>query len=127
MDKEEGFTLVELLAVIVILGIILAIAIPSVGNVVNKARSNANDAEQQLAVDAGRLYFIAEEPVGEDGKPVDEIPVQDLINKGYLEPRGKEETVEKLVKKHGEAKVTRTANDSAATTTNKSYTYKYVE
>ena len=50
MKKEEGFTLVELLAVIVILGIILAIAIPSVSGVINRAQNDANEAEKELAV-----------------------------------------------------------------------------
>ncbi len=57
MNKEEGFTLVELLAVIVILGIIVAIAIPAIGNVVNRAEGDADDAEEELVIDAARLYL----------------------------------------------------------------------
>ena len=34
LNNEKGLTLVELLAVIVILGIIAAIAIPSIGNII---------------------------------------------------------------------------------------------
>ncbi len=36
LKNQKGFTLVELLAVIVILGIIAAIAIPSIGNIIDK-------------------------------------------------------------------------------------------
>lgn len=32
-NKEDGFTLVELLGVIVILGLIIAIAVPALGNI----------------------------------------------------------------------------------------------
>ncbi len=36
LKNEKGLTLVELLAVIVILGIIAAIAIPSIGNIITE-------------------------------------------------------------------------------------------
>jgi prepilin-type N-terminal cleavage/methylation domain-containing protein len=40
MKNEKGFTLVELLAVIVILGILMVIAIPAVSNYINDSRKN---------------------------------------------------------------------------------------
>lgn len=55
LKKEKGFTLVELLAVIVILGIIVAIAIPAVGNIIDKAETDADAAEVKLILDAARL------------------------------------------------------------------------
>lgn len=82
MNKEEGFTLVELLAVIVVLGIIVAIAIPSIGRVIDRAQENSNDAEQSLIIDAARLYFTAEEDTGNT------VTVTQLETAGYLEQRG---------------------------------------
>ena len=38
LKNEKGLTLVELLAVIVILGIIAAIAVPSIGNIIDNSR-----------------------------------------------------------------------------------------
>ena len=38
---KKGFTLIELIAVIIILGIIALIAIPTVGNVINESRQRA--------------------------------------------------------------------------------------
>lgn len=81
MKKEDGFTLVELLAVIVILGIIVAIAIPAVGNIIERAQSDANDSEIALIEDAARIYFTTED---DPDNPVD---VSKLVTEGYLELR----------------------------------------
>lgn len=81
MNKEEGFTLVELLAVIVILGIIVAIAIPAIGNIIERAQGGANEAEDALVIDAARLYFTTTEASG------DTVDVETLKSGGFLEVR----------------------------------------
>lgn len=48
--KEKGFTLVELLAVIVILAIILAIAIPSITGIVDSQRKNAFESHIKMII-----------------------------------------------------------------------------
>lgn len=101
MNKEEGFTLVELLAVIVILGIILAIAIPSIGGVINRAEGNANEAEEALVIDAARLYFTTE------SNPGNTVTVTELVTAGYLEERG-DDTIQT-------GTVTRTTTGNAST------------
>jgi len=58
LQNEKGLTLVELLAVIVILGIIAAIAIPSIGGIIEKSRINAAIAEGQTVLSAANLYFV---------------------------------------------------------------------
>lgn len=80
IKKDNGFTLVELLAVLVILGIIVAIAIPSISGIIGNADDKANEAEKALVIDAARLYFIEN-----DGTSVD---VDTLISEDYLEIRG---------------------------------------
>ena len=82
LKKEKGFTLVELLAVIVILGIIVAIAIPAIGNIIDTAEEDATDAEDALIIDAARL-FDTQIGVGEDNS----VTVGELVTEGYLEPR----------------------------------------
>ena len=44
LKNKKGVTLVELLAVIVILGIIAAIAVPTIGGLINRQRENAAQA-----------------------------------------------------------------------------------
>lgn len=58
LNNEKGLTLVELLAVIVILGIIAAIAIPSVGGIIQGTREKAVIADAQNALAAASLYFL---------------------------------------------------------------------
>jgi len=82
-NKEDGFTLVELLGVIVILGIILAIAIPGIGNIVENAKKNTADHQAELVVDAAKMYVLDKNiTVTGTGKT---ITSNDLVTAGYLE------------------------------------------
>jgi type IV pilus assembly protein PilA len=56
IKNEKGLTLIELLAVIVILGIIAAIAIPSIGGLINKTREDAVKADAVQLLNAAKLY-----------------------------------------------------------------------
>ncbi len=79
MRREDGFTLVELLAVIVILGVILAIAIPAIGGVVKDSKAKAFEQEKELVLDAARLYFTATSPLADS-----EVTPKTLVDSGYL-------------------------------------------
>ncbi|WP_071395920.1 type IV pilin protein [Bacillus tuaregi] len=60
LKNQKGFTLVELLAVIVILGIIAAIAVPSIGNIIEKSKFDAAKADAIQILNAAKLYTAAE-------------------------------------------------------------------
>ncbi|MBE2923214.1 prepilin-type N-terminal cleavage/methylation domain-containing protein [Anoxybacillus flavithermus] len=77
--NEKGLTLIELLAVIVILGIIAAIAIPSIGGLIENSRKDAHIANAQQMVNAARLAYTAD-------NTVTEYTLQYLEEKKYLEP-----------------------------------------
>ena len=47
MNKNSGFTLVELLAVITVLGLLLTIAIPRIGNIIDDSKRNSFFKEPQ--------------------------------------------------------------------------------
>jgi type IV pilus assembly protein PilA len=59
LKNERGLTLIELLAVIVILGIIAAIAIPSITGLINKSKDDAKVAEGIQIINAAKLYMTA--------------------------------------------------------------------
>ena len=55
--KKNGFTLVELLAVIVILGVILVVAIPKILNVIDASKEDAiKSTAKMLATSAENEY-----------------------------------------------------------------------
>lgn len=121
MKKDEGFTLVELLAVIVILGIIVAIAVPSIGGIINRAETKAGEAEKELVLDAARLYVTEN---GYDKVPSDGLTVEKLISDGFLEDitdsegKAKEDSSLAL-----EDKVTVEKNEADGTTKNLKYKF----
>ena len=64
MKKEKGFTLMELLAVIVILGIITVIAVPKVLDIINKSRESASNSSIKLVKDAIKTQVASSDLTG---------------------------------------------------------------
>jgi type IV pilus assembly protein PilA len=77
--NQKGLTLIELLAVVVVLGIIAAIAVPSVTGVINKSKIKADLGSYQIIVDAGMRYALAENADDET-----KLNITELVSAGYL-------------------------------------------
>ncbi|MCA1036404.1 MULTISPECIES: prepilin-type N-terminal cleavage/methylation domain-containing protein [Bacillus] len=57
LKNEKGLTLIELLAVIVILGIIAAIAIPSIGKIIENSKIDAVKADAIQILNAAKIKY----------------------------------------------------------------------
>lgn len=57
----------ELLAVIVILGIVIAIAVPSIGKIIENSKIKADNGTIELVKDAATRWSINEQAEGKDG------------------------------------------------------------
>ena len=56
MKNKKGFTLIEILAVIVILGIIMVIAIPEISHFITRSKMDALKVSADGIVRAAELY-----------------------------------------------------------------------
>ena len=61
-QEEQGFTLVELVVVIVILGVLAGLGIQQFGNIQETARQNANEANVRMLLNAARMYVMIDSP-----------------------------------------------------------------
>lgn len=81
LKNQKGMTLVELLAVMVIIGIIAAISVPAIGSLIENSRKDATVSTATSLVEAVRMSIAA------DGLDVGThtFTASDLVTKGYLE------------------------------------------
>ena len=56
--NKKGFTLVELIAIIVILGVVLVIAIPTVSNIVENSRIESFNKSEVTMIEAAKGYML---------------------------------------------------------------------
>lgn len=81
-DAQKGFTLVELIVVIAILGILTALVVPNVTGYVAKAQETTNQTNAQMIYTAAQLYITDKDIAG---TPVTGITLDDLVKEGYLQ------------------------------------------
>lgn len=80
--NNQGMTLIEVLAVLVILGIVAAIAVPATANVMEKSRVKAEKSNAIELINAANMYFI-ENP--HHDTYINSVGVPTLVSTGYLD------------------------------------------
>ncbi len=81
--NERGFTLVELLAVIVILGIIAAIAVPSIGKIIDNTKEDAKVAEAIQIINAAKIYHASHPNSNTMDDSVLSEYLENVVDNGY--------------------------------------------
>lgn len=85
LKNSKGFTLVELLAVIVILGIIAGIAVPSIGGIIDNSKKDAHIANGLQVISSARLLLASDSSYQPSEGNFTYITIDDLVENGYLE------------------------------------------
>jgi len=80
---QKGFTLVELMVVVIIIGILIAIAVPVYNSTQEKARAAACKANQRT-IDSAIVQWVMEEPESRDITHFD--ATGSIANETDLEP-----------------------------------------
>ncbi len=94
LKKQEGFTLVELMIVVVILGILAGIGVQQYANVQQRAKEAADNANRKVLTNATNMWLILGSDTPTEGtyhvrhddlvpQYLDEWPVNPLTGEAY--------------------------------------------
>ena len=95
-NNKKGFTLIELMIVVAIIGILAAIAIPKFADLINKSKEGATKGALSSVRSALQVYYGDNEgwfPADDlsvltlNGKYINEIPVAKLPTTGHADVR----------------------------------------
>jgi len=93
--NNKGFTLVELLAVVVILVVIMMIAIPNISSSIERSKNKQKTATEKIIISAAELYISANR--GSLASNTCYIKIETLISENYLDKDSVEDYNDKYI------------------------------
>lgn len=85
--KKNAFTLTELLAVIIILGLIAIIIIPSFIDTLNRSKERLNDTQKEQIIKAARTWGMENLTLNNGNLNKTTVTIETLQNTGFLEDK----------------------------------------
>lgn len=86
--NKKGFTLIEVLAMLVVLGILMAVSIPNITGIVNQHKNNVIKSDVNKMVDATKIKMATDEDVSKHKPEVGDCIVLSLKYLNYNEDIG---------------------------------------
>ncbi|MBR3209074.1 MAG: type II secretion system protein [Bacilli bacterium] len=124
---KKGFTLVEILAVFVVLGIISMITVPAIGNVIHMSKEKAYDKQIELIINASRSYMTNNSLELPDNGETSTVNVCQLEKGGYL----KKENISNPIYENGSSDIKKKCKylygNINVTNTSGKFTYTYAD
>ncbi|TKB51212.1 type II secretion system protein [Ferrimonas sediminicola] len=98
MQRQSGFTLIELVVVIIVLGILAVTAAPKFINLQNDARKATLDGMKASVQGANSLIYAKAAIAGEEGKPIGTVKINGTdVNLVYGYPKATKADLEAVL------------------------------
>ena len=117
--NNKGFTLVELLAVLVILIAISSIAIPTISSSLERSKDKQNKAKEKLLLSAAELYITDHRNAITAPNETCYIEENDLITEKYIDKDEEENNTNRIIEYNIDSKELKIVKVSFGLSSNK--------